>query len=135
MGPQGGDDLNLVVRGGNYGYPVVSNGDHYNGDDIPDHPTRPEFNAPAVYWVPTIAPSGLIIYSGSQFPKWVGNAFIGGLRSQSLIRVKIQGDKPAEVERFDMKKRIRDVEQGPNGAIWILEDKNGGRLLKLSPYK
>jgi glucose/arabinose dehydrogenase len=88
---------------------------------------------PEVYWVPTIAPSGLIIYSGSMFPKWQDNAFIGGLRSRSLIRIRIEGDQAEEVERFIMKKRIREVEQGPDGAIWVLEDKKGGRLLRLSP--
>ncbi|MCP5076755.1 MAG: PQQ-dependent sugar dehydrogenase, partial [Psychromonas sp.] len=82
-----------------------------------------------------IAPSGLIIYSGSVFPKWEGNAFIGGLRSKSLIRVEIQDDKVSEAERFAMNKRIREVEQGPNGAIWILEDKKEGHLLRLSPFK
>jgi glucose/arabinose dehydrogenase len=135
MGPKHGDELNLTLGGDNYGWPIVSWGDQYSGIPIPDHDTRPEFHAPAVYWVPTIAPSGLILYSGSMFPKWEGNAFIGGLRSKSLIRVRIQGDKASEVERFSMNKRIREVEQGPKGAIWILEDGNGGRLLRLIPDK
>ncbi|MCP4323967.1 MAG: PQQ-dependent sugar dehydrogenase [Alteromonadales bacterium] len=135
MGPKHGDELNLTIGGDNYGWPIVSWGDHYSGIPIPDHDSRPEFNAPEVYWVPTIAPSGLIIYSGSVFPKWQGNAFIGGLRSKSLIRVEIQDDKVSEAERFAMNKRIREVEQGPNGAIWILEDKKEGHLLRLSPFK
>jgi len=135
MGPQHGDELNLTIAGGNYGWPIVSWGDHYSGMPIPDHDSRPEFNAPNVYWVPTIAPSGLIIYASTMFPTWEGNAFIGGLRSKSLIRVKMQGDKASEVERFKMNKRIREVEQGPNGAIWLLEDKKGGRLLRITPYK
>ncbi|MEE4165163.1 MAG: PQQ-dependent sugar dehydrogenase, partial [Desulfocapsaceae bacterium] len=84
---------------------------------------------------PTIAPSGLVIYSGSMFPEWQGNAFIGGLASRSLVRVKIDGDSAEEVERFDMDKRIREVEQGPDGALWVLEDKQGGRLLKLTPSR
>lgn len=133
MGPRNGDEFNLTIGGDNYGWPIVSWGDQYSGLPIPDHDTRPEFNAPEVYWVPTIAPSGLIIYSGSMFPKWHGNAFIGGLRSTSLIRIRIEGDQAEEVERFIMKKRIREVEQGPDGAIWVLEDKKGGRLLRLSP--
>jgi glucose/arabinose dehydrogenase len=133
MGPRDGDELNLTVSGDNYGWPIVSEGVHYSGAPIPNHDTRTEFNAPEEFWVPTIAPSGMIIYNGSLFPKWQGNAFIGGLRSQSLIRVSIKGDKAKEVERFDMRKRIREVEQGPNGAIWVLEDNKGGRLLRLTP--
>lgn len=135
MGPRHGDELNLTVGGDNYGWPIVSWGDHYSGFAIPDHDTRPDFNAPEAYWVPTIAPSGLIIYSGSIFPEWQGNAFIGGLASKALIRIKIEGDNAEEVERFAMGKRIREVEQGPDGAIWVLEDRQGGRLLRLSPLE
>ena len=133
MGPRDGDELNLTTRGDNYGWPIVSWGDNYSGIPIPDHDTRPEFNAPEAYWVPTIAPSGLIIYSGPVFPEWQGNAFIGGLRSRSLLRIKIDGDQAQEVERFDMNNRIREVEQGPKGAIWVLEDGRNGRLLRLTP--
>lgn len=133
MGPRHGDEFNLTTGGDNFGWPIVSWGDHYSGVAIPDHDTRPEFKAPQIFWVPTVAPSGLIIYDGSMFPKWKGNAFIGGLRSKSLVRIKIDGEKAKEVERFDMKKRIREVEQGPKGAIWVLEDKKGGRLLRLTP--
>ncbi len=132
MGPRNGDEFNLTIGGDNYGWPLVSWGDHYSGLPIPDHDTRPEFNAPEIYWVPTVAPSGLIIYSGSLFPEWQGNAFIGGLRSQSLIRIRIDGELAEEVERFAMGKRIREVEQGPGGALWVLEDTKGGRLLRLS---
>ncbi len=135
MGPRHGDEFNVTVGGDNYGWPIVSWGDHYSGIPIPDHDTRPEFNAPEAYWVPTVAPSGLIIYDGSMFPKWQGNAFIGGLKSKSLLRIKIEGDQADEVERFAMGKRIREVEQGPKGAIWVLEDKKGGRLLRLTPHK
>ncbi len=134
MGPKDGDEFNLIVGGDNYGWPIVSWGDQYSGVSIPNHDTRPDFNAPEVYWVPTVAPSGLIIYSGSMFKGWQGNAFIGGLRSQSLLRLEIKGDEAEEVERFAMKKRIREVEQGPDGALWVLEDRKGGRLLRLSPY-
>lgn len=135
MGPRHGDELNLSEGGKNYGWPVVSWGDHYSGFPIPDHDTRTEFKPPEVYWVPTIAPSGLIIYSGSLFPEWKGNALIGGLASKSLIRVDIHSSAPGEVERFAMGKRIREVEQGPLGAIWLLEDRKGGRLLRISPLK
>lgn len=133
MGPQHGDEFNLIIRGENYGWPLVSWGNHYSGFPIPDHDTRLDFHLPEVYWVPTIAPSGLIIYYGPLFPDWEGNALIGGLRSEALIRVQILGDKAREIERFDMGKRIREVEQGPDGAIWVLEDREGGRLLRLSP--
>ena len=135
MGPRHGDELNLTVAADNYGWPVVSWGNHYSGIPIPDHDTRPDFNGPEAYWVPSIAPSGLIIYSGKLFPDWQENALIGGLVSESLIRVKITGDKAEEVERFAMGKRIREVEQGPDDAIWVLEDKQGGRLLRLTPLE
>ena len=102
----------------------LPNGDlQYSGVSIPDHDTRPEFHTPELYWVPTVAPSGLIIYEGKMFPEWQGNAFIGGLRSKSLLRISIVGDQAEEAERFAMGKRIREVEQGPDGAIWVLEDK------------
>ena len=137
MGPAGGDELNLVQRGANYGYPIVSNGDHYDGRDIPDHHTRPEFAAPAEFWNPVISPSSLMFYSGSEFPEWQGDAFIGGLSSQSLVRIEIDGDSAREAQRFDMGRRIRAVEQGPDGALWLLEDGRPGRggdgyLLKLT---
>jgi aldose sugar dehydrogenase len=133
MGPKGGDELNLILPGKNYGYPIVSNGDHYDGRNIPDHPTRPEFEAPKVSWNPVISPGGLMFYSGSLFPAWKGSAFIGGLSSQSLVRIAFDGEKAREAERFDMGKRIREVEQGPDGAIYVLEDGAGGRLLRLMP--
>jgi glucose/arabinose dehydrogenase len=135
MGPRDGDEFNLTMGGDNYGWPIVSWGDHYSGIPIPDHDTRPEFNAPEVFWVPTVAPSGLIIYAGNLFPEWEGNAFIGGLRSESLLRIRIEGDRAEEVERFAMGRRIREVELGPTGAIWVLEDKKEGRLLRLTPFR
>ena len=135
MGPRHGDELNLVIRGENYGYPIVSNGDHYSGEEIPDHDTRPEFAAPKAYWVPAISPGGLMFYTGDMFPAWRGNAFIGGLSSEALVRVEFDGTAAREAERFEMGKRIREEEQGPDGAIWIIEDEEGGggRLLKLTP--
>ncbi len=133
MGPKGGDELNLIERGKNYGYPIVSNGNHYDGRDIPDHDTRPEFEAPKVTWNPVISPAGLMIYSGSAFPDWNGNAFIGGLSSQSLVRIELNGTQAREAARYDMGQRIREVEQGPDGNLWLLEDGSGAKLLKLSP--
>ncbi len=133
MGPRHGDEFNLIIKGDNYGWPLVSWGNQYSGADIPDHDTRPDFHTPEAYWVPSIAPSGLIIYSGSLFPDWQGDAFIGGLVSRALVRVEIKGDEASEAERFNMGQRIREVEQGPLGAIWVLEDSREGRLLRLSP--
>ena len=136
MGPRGGDELNLIERGANYGYPIVSNGNHYDGREIPDHDTRPEFAAPKVSWNPVISPAGLMIYSGDVFPAWKGNGFIGGLSSHSLVRIEFDGTNAKEAARYDMGQRIREVEQGPDGALWLLEDGEGshaGRLLKLTP--
>lgn len=135
MGPRHGDELNLVIRGQNYGYPIVSNGDHYDGREIPDHDTRPEFAAPAAYWVPAISPAGLEIYYGGAFPDWAGDAFIGGLSSEALIRVELEpeGASAAEAGRYSWGKRIREVEEGPGGALYVLEDREGGRLIRLTP--
>jgi glucose/arabinose dehydrogenase len=133
MGPRHGDELNLIERGKNYGYPIVSNGDHYDGREIPDHPTRPEFAAPKTFWVPAISPAGLIIYSGARFPAWRGDALIGGLSSRALVHVDIDGTTAKEATRWDMGQRIREVEQGPDGDVWLLEDGVGGRLLRLAP--
>jgi glucose/arabinose dehydrogenase len=127
MGPMGGDELNLVQRGANYGYPIVSNGDHYDGKVIPDHDTRPEFAAPAVFWNPVISPSSLLFYSGSEFPQWRGDAFIGGLSSQSIVRIEFDGVRAHEAERYGMGMRVRALEQGPDGAIFMLEDEREGR--------
>ncbi len=133
MGPRHGDELNLIVKGDNYGWPIVSNGDNYSGIPIPDHHTRPEFNAPKAFWVPAISPAGFAIYDGDMFPAWRGDGFIGGLSSRALIRVDIEADTAREAERFEWGKRVREVEQGPDGALWVLEDRSGGRLLKLTP--
>ena len=133
MGPSGGDELNRVEKGGNYGYPVVSEGDHYDGRPIPDHDTHPEYIAPAVSWTPVISPAGLVIYSGDAFPDWQGDGLIAGLSSQALVRVEFDGRKAREAERFDMGERIREVEQGPDGTLWLLEDGDDARLLQLSP--
>jgi aldose sugar dehydrogenase len=133
MGPRGGDELNLVQAGGNYGYPIVSNGNHYDGRIIPDHDTVENFTKPKVWWNPVISPGSLMFYTGDQFPNWRGNAFIGGLSAQTIVRIAVNGDNATEAQRFVMGKRIREVEQGPDGNIWVLEDGAGGRLLRLSP--
>ena len=133
MGPRHGDELNLIIAGKNYGWPIVSNGDHYSGRRIPDHHTRPEFEAPRAYWVPSIAPSGLVIYDGNMFAGWQGDAMIGGLVSKALIHVDLKGTTAEEAERFEWGERIREVEQGPEGALYVIEDGPGGRLLRLTP--
>lgn len=138
MGPKGGDELNLVKKAANYGYPKVSNGDHYDGRDIPDHKPGDGFEAPKVFWNPAISPGGLMIYSGKLFPDWNGSAFLAALGSKALVRVKLNGEIASKADQWDMGARIREVEQGPDGAIWLLEDgDNGsqGRLLKLTPKK
>lgn len=133
MGPKGGDELNLIKRGSNYGYPKASNGSHYDGRDIPDHAAGDGFEAPKTFWNPSISPGSLMIYSGSLFKGWKGDAFIGALGGQALIRVDLDGEKATMAENWPMKTRIREVEQGPDGAIWLLEDGEDGRLMKLSP--
>lgn len=135
MGPKGGDELNLIERGNNYGWPVVSNGDNYDGTPIPRHSTRPDFNAPEASWTPVIAPAGFVIYSGNLFPWYYGRGFIGGLASQALIEIEFTGNQAREARRYPMGRRIREVEQGPDGALWLLEDGSGGRLLKLMPNR
>ena len=132
MGPKGGDELNLVEKGANYGYPIVSNGDHYDGKDIPDHSTRPEFAAPKLSWTPVISPSILIFYTGTQLPEWTGKAIIGGLSSQALIVVDTAKNPVQEVQRVPMGQRIRVVQQAADGGLWLLEDGAQGRLLKVS---
>lgn len=136
MGPAHGDELNLITARGNYGYPIVSNGDHYDGREIPDHDTRPEFIKPAVWWHPAISPGHLMTYTGSAFKDWRGDLFVSGLSSRAIIRIEVDGERAEEAERFEMGARIRSVVQGPEGNLWVLEDERGsseGRLLKLTP--
>ena len=135
-GPRGGDELNLVERGRNYGWPVVSNGDHYDGTPIPRHASRPEYTAPAISWNPVIAPGDFLFYRGNLFPGWRGQAVIGGMKPNVLVRVAIDGGTAREVARVPMKHRIRDVAEREDGSVWLLEDgreTGGGRLLKLMP--
>ncbi|MBX7483692.1 PQQ-dependent sugar dehydrogenase [Qipengyuania qiaonensis] len=132
-GPAGGDELNLVARGANYGWPERSNGNHYNGDDIPDHSPDDGFAQPAISWSPVIAPGNMIFYSGTLFNGLAGDLLIAGLQSEGLVRVAIDGDTASEAARYDMGERIRQIVEGPDGALWVLEDGDGGRLLELRP--
>src|ERR1700688_640674 len=134
-GPRGGDELNLIQKGKNYGWPLVSFGQNYNGVPIPNPDTRPDLAEPVIYWVPVIAPGNLMFYRGTQtFPQWNGNGFVSGLETKSLNRIIFDGHggaKPAE--RWDVSHRIRDVEQGPDGSLWMLEDANPGALIHVTP--
>ncbi len=134
-GPRGGDELNLIEKGKNYGWPLVSFGNNYNGVPIPKPDSRPDLAAPAIYWVPVIAPGNLMFYTGTKtFPQWNGNGFIGGMGTTSLNRIVFDGHggaKPAE--RWNVGKRIRDVEEAPDGSLWMLEDANPGALIHVTP--
>ena len=131
MGPEGGDEVNLIVAGRNYGWPRASNGSHYGGGPIPDHKPGDGFEAPKLWWTPSISPGALLIYSGDKFPEWKGDALVGALSGEALIRVDIDGDKASKAENWPMGQRIRAVDQGPDGSVYLLEDK--GRLLRLDP--
>jgi glucose/arabinose dehydrogenase len=135
MGPLGGDELNQPVAGRNYGWPLVSWGKHYGGKDIPDPTTRPEFVDAVIQWTPTISPSGMIFYTGSTFPQWQGSTLIGGLTSTGIVRVQINGEKAEEIERIPLAVRTRDVEQDPDGSIYVLTDESNGKILRLHLLK
>src|SRR5450432_4214308 len=134
-GPRGGDELNLVVQGKNYGWPLVSFGMKYKGVPIPKPDMRPELAMPVLYWVPVIAPGNLMFYRGTQtFPQWNGSAFISGLASQTLNRIIFDGHGGAKTaERWKVNHRMRDVEEGPDGSLWMLEDANPGALIHVTP--
>ena len=137
MGPKGGDEINREERGANYGWPVVSNGDDYDGTPIPDHATRPEFKPPVTWWNPVISPSGLMFVRGDRYAGWKGDALLPGLSSKALIRVAFDGGSAREVARYPLLgNRVRAVAERGDGTIWVLEDgKNGsgGRLIELVP--
>jgi len=133
MGPKGGDEVNLVEAKANYGYPIVSNGDHYDGRDIPDHPTRPEFAAPKLWWNPSVSPAGLVWYGGDLYPGWKNSLLMGALSGQGLIRMQVDGDTLRKSDRWDFGARIREVEVRDDGSVWLLTDGEGGKLLRLVP--
>lgn len=134
-GPRGGDELNLIEKGKNYGWPLVSYGKNYNGVPISNPDTRPDLAKPVIYWVPVIAPGNLMFYTGTKtFPQWNGNGFVSGLATNSLTRIVFDGHGGAKVvQRWDVGHRIRDVEEGPDGSLWMLEDDNPGALFHVTP--
>ena len=133
MGPLGGDELNQPEPGRNYGWPVVSWGDNYDGTEIPDPPTHPEFADAVRHWTPVISPSGMVIYTGDAFPDWRGHLFIGGLSSHEVVRVELDGEEVADEERIPLGTRIRDVAQGPDGFLYVLTDEDDGNVWRLKP--
>ncbi|WP_370204137.1 PQQ-dependent sugar dehydrogenase [Aeromicrobium sp.] len=133
MGPEGGDELNIIEQGGNYGWPEASNGSDYGGGEIPDHADGDGFVAPRTGWTPSISPGSLLIYTGDLFPEWKGDAFLGALSGESLVRVDLDGTTAGDDEKIVEGQRVRAVEQAPDGSIWLLEDAGSGRLLRLAP--
>lgn len=135
FGPMGGDELNIPQAGRNYGWPLVSWGQHYNGDNIPDPPTRPDLADAIYYWNPVISPSGMIFYTGDAFPGWRGNLLIAGLSSQALVHLILDGQRVTDEQRIAMNARIRDVSQGLDGFLYLLTDSPEGRILKIEPAR
>ncbi|MEO6248739.1 MAG: PQQ-dependent sugar dehydrogenase [Sphingomicrobium sp.] len=135
MGPQGGDEINLIKSGHNYGWPNASNGSNYDDSDIPDHKPGDGYDPPKTYWNPSISPSGLMIYRGAIWPQWKGDAFVPALSAQALIRVHLAGETATKAEEWGLQGRIRAVAQSPAGDIYLLEDGDGARLLRLDPVR
>lgn len=137
-GPRGGDEINLVEPGKNYGWPVVSYGVNYDGTPVGSGKREmPGMENPIYQWTPVIAPSGMAFYTADLFPNWKGNLFVGGLRAEALVRLELDGDKVTHEERLLSKLglRIRDVAQGPDGALYVVTDESDGQILRLSPAK
>lgn len=135
-GPRGGDELNLIEKGKNYGWPLVSYATNYNGVPIPSPDTRPDLAKPVIYWTPVIAPGNFTFYKGAMFPQWNGSMLIGGMGTQTISRVTFDGKGgAAPAERWSVGFRVRDIAVAADGAIWVIEDKNPGGLYKLTPKK
>jgi glucose/arabinose dehydrogenase len=135
MGPRGGDELNLIARGKDYGWPTIGYGEEYSGEPIHETTQAPGLEQPVYYWDPVISPGALTIYSGELFPEWKGNFFIAGLSSKALVRLSLANDRVIGEERLlaERGERIREVVEGPEGALYLLTDGGGGKLLKLTP--
>jgi aldose sugar dehydrogenase len=136
-GPRGGDEVNLIEKGKNYGWPVIGYGIDYSGAKIHDSTQKEGMEQPVWHWVPSIAPSGMAFYSGDLFPAWRGNLFVGALAGQALVRLELDGQKVVREERLlrDQNERIRDVRQGPDGALWLATGSSSGRILRVAPAK
>jgi glucose/arabinose dehydrogenase len=136
-GPRGGDEINLVQAGKNYGWPVIGHGVDYSGAKIHDSTQKAGMEQPVKYWTPSIAPSGMAFYTGDLFPAWRGNLFVGALAAKMLVRVELDGEKVGKEERLlrDLGERIREVRAGPDGALWLLTDSSRGRVLRLTPAR
>jgi glucose/arabinose dehydrogenase len=132
-GSRGGDELNLIEAGKNYGWPVVSFSQEYTGGNISNETSRPDMVDPKLVWTPAIAPSGLLLYRGNIFANWQGNLLAGGLVSKSVIRIKIEGNKAVVQETIPVGQRVRDVRQGKDGFIYILTDEQAGQLIRIEP--
>ena len=134
-GPRGGDELNKVEPGNNYGWPERSNGDNYNGDPIPDHTPDDPFVKPAIFWNPVIAPGGMVFYRGNMFSAWRGQALMANLGSQTLVRVSTNAAAGTATEeaRYAFPRRLRDIDEAADGSLWVAEDGGNGRLLRLTP--
>jgi glucose/arabinose dehydrogenase len=135
-GPRGGDELNLIEPGKNYGWPLVAYATNYNGVPIPSPDTRPDLTKPVIYWTPVIAPGNFTFYKGTMFPEWQGSALIGGMETQTLSRITFDGKGGATpAERWAVGHRVRDVAIGPDGAVWLVEDANPGGLFRVTKTK
>src|ERR1700752_998689 len=136
-GPKGGDEVNIPLAGKNYGWPVIGYGVNYDGSKAHDSTAKPGMEQPIKYWVPSIAPSGMTFYTGDLFPAWKGSLFVGALAGQMLVRLGLDGGTVTKEERLltNLGERIRDVRQGPDGAIWLLTDAGNGRVLRVTPAK
>ena len=133
MGPMGGDEFNLIEAGKNYGWPNVSEGDNYDGTAIPRHATNPAYTPPLLSWTPVIAPGGMIQYHGSRFAGWTGDFILAGLVQQGIVRVRVAGGAAMEAARISLGARIREVEEAPDGSIWVLQDGSAAKLIELQP--
>ena len=132
-GPRGGDELNLVVEGKNYGWPKVTYGLEYHGPRISDRTSMQDAEDPKVVWTPCIAPSGLAYYTGDKFPQWKGDLFAGGLVLEQVRRIDLDGTSVVKVETLTIGKRVRDVRQGPDGLLYLLTDEERGELIRIEP--
>lgn len=134
-GPRGGDEVNIIGKGKNYGWPVIGFGIDYSGAKLHESTSKPGMEQPIKNWVPSIAPSGMAFYTGDVFPRWRGSLFTGALAGQFLVRLQLNGNAVTSEERIlqNLSERIRDVRQGPDGALWLLTDSSSGRLLRITP--